>query len=797
MHYISSLLKKYININDEPKNIAYQLSTKTCEIEEVIERKIPADVLIGYVKNTYKHPDADKLTVCEVDCWENVYQICTWATNIWKDMFVPVAIPGCYLPAIDLKIEPRKMRWLDSNWMICSKWELGLVEDTDHGIWVLDKDFEFTSGDIWKKLVDLAPWLENVLFDVDNKTITNRPDLTGHIGLAIDLFALYNSFDPSKINFSSLKNITHPDYDIFEILENSKKSDIILDVQTKNCYSYIALSLKNIQIKNSSLYLKTILWDLGLVPRNNYVDFSNYFMYLTSQPVHFFDGDKIKWKLSVRQAKNWENFVDLFETTHELLENDIVIADEEKILALAWVVWWKESWVNENTKNIVVEIANFDSVAIRKTWTRLWLRTDAQLRYEKTISPLLSLHALVWFLDELKSNSVDLWNPEIAGLQYFVWEFEKNKSIDFDENKILEEIFSTKENKNISQKILSDLGFVIKENKAFVPYRRWSDDMNILQDLTEEVARVYGYDNISSRPYNNDLGYATLPTKVQIANKLVSYLPNLGYVWIESYPWVSDKILDTFGIQKENLKKLQNPVAPELKHLKPLGFLTSIETIKKNSHEREKIKIFDLTSIFEKNESEVLDMIIFSKKNDSNLEDVLLELKSDLESVFENLEYNFELKKSEQKYFHPSRQADICVWWEKIGWIGQIHPLVAENLDVAWTLVVAEINLSKISETKKINKNISYKSLQDQIIKKDFSFLLDKNISYWVLNQLLGREDVENIQVFDIFEDEKLWDKKSISVSITYKWEKMDQNQIQEWMNSIIQDAKNLGANLR
>ena len=797
MHYISNLLKKYINIQDSDENIAYQLSTKTCEIEEVITRKIPTDVLVGYVTKTYKHPDADKLTVCELDCWENSYQVCTWATNISQNIFVPVAIPGCYLPAIDLKIEPRKMRWLDSNWMICSKEELGLVEDTDHWIWVLDKDFELTKDDIWKKLVDIAPWLENTLFDVDNKTITNRPDLTGHIGLAIDLFALYSQNSPEKINFSSLKNIMNPEYDIFEILDNSKKSDLRLNVQSKKCNSYIALSLDNIFIKPSSLYLKTILGDLGLSPRNNFVDFSNYFMYLTSQPVHFFDKEKISWTLTVRQAKNWEKFVDLFDWEHELLETDMVIADDEKILALAWVVWWKDSWVSENTKNIVVEIANFDSIAVRKTWTRLGLRTDAELRYEKNISPLLSLHALVWMLDEIKSNSTDLGNPEIAGLQYYVWEIEKNKTIDFDEKTILQEIFSTQDNIWLSEKILWYLWFQIKENKALVPYRRWSDDMNILQDLTEEVARVYGYDNIASKPYNFDLGYASLPQNVQLTNSLVSYLPHLGYVGIESYPWVSEKILDTFGIEKQNLKKLQNPVAPELKHLKPLGFLTSLDAVKKNSHEREKIKLFDLTGIFEKTESQVLDMLIFSKKNNSNLTDILLELKSDLTSTIENLGYSFELKKSERKYFHPSRQADIFVEWKPIGFIWQIHPLASENLDIAWTLVVAEINLTTLAEIKKTTKDVVYRSLQDQVVKKDFSFLIDKNLSYGVLNELLKRQDVENIEVFDIFEDEKLGDKKSISVSITYKWEKMDATQTQAWMNSIIEEAKNLWANLR
>jgi phenylalanyl-tRNA synthetase beta chain len=235
------------------------------------------------------------------------------------------------------------------------------------------------------------------------------------------------------------------------------------------------------------------------------VDFSNLFMNISWLPIHCFDADKIDWDIIVRDAEEWEQFTDLFWAVHTLKSTDLVIADKNRVLALAWVVWGLDSWITDSTKNIIVELANFDPVAVRKTWTRLGLRTDAELRFEKNIAPSYSLYCLLLFLEELKYYSKDLWNYEISWITSYI-----NPDINpiarktiltpWDEMESL--IFwERQENfKEKSQDILRGLWFEVQENSVTVPLWRGPDDMNIKEDITEEIARIRWYDTIKPQP---------------------------------------------------------------------------------------------------------------------------------------------------------------------------------------------------------------------------------------------------------------------------------------------------------
>jgi len=425
MYYNNNLLKQFISIQDDPKSIGKNLTNKACEIEKVIERKIPDLVVIWFVYEVTKHPDADKLFVCQLDCGSfGKYQICTGGENVKVGIFVPVAMPWCYLWSIDLKIEPRKMRWLESNGMICSKEELGILEDSDkHRIWDMSQDFQdIKKEDIGKKLSDKYPRLDNVLREVDNKNITHRPDLTWHFGVANELYAIYKLIDKSKIKFQKIKEIR--DYlntpNILNILQNSKKSNKKILNKTNLLRSYLLIEINNVSIKNSSFFLRLQCIDLEHTPKNNWVDFSNLFMDLTWNPIHFFDQNLINWDVIVRQAIDWEYFEDLLGWKHTLRSEDIVIADNDWILALAWIIWWARSAISTNTKNILAEIANFDPISVRKTSKRIGIRTDAVMRFEKDINPVYSTYLLNMFLDSMKMYSLDLWSYDIWGLDYFI-----------------------------------------------------------------------------------------------------------------------------------------------------------------------------------------------------------------------------------------------------------------------------------------------------------------------------------------------------------------------------------------
>ncbi|GHW02793.1 hypothetical protein AGMMS50249_5790 [candidate division SR1 bacterium] len=423
MKYVSSLIRKYISVNDTAENIANNLILKTVEIEEIIQRSLPVSIVIGKVLTCENHPDSDHLHVCQVDCGDKgQFQIVCGADNVASGLLVPVALEGTEFKKAGITIAPRKLRGIDSNGMICSKGELEINEDSDqHRIWDLSQDLEVDENDLGTPLAEKFERLNTFVLDVDNKGLTNRPDLTGHFGVAWELNSMY--FPAGNINYSKL-----PDYqksfettsmlDLLEHTEKKGKKQVVAETQGLN--NYILLEINNVQVKKADFFMRLQTLDLGSSPINNWVDFSNLFMNISGQPVHFFDADKVEGNIIVRNAKEGEEFTDLFGKTHKLIPQDIVIADEKKSLCLGGVMGGLNSGVTDETKNILIEIANFDPVALRKTGVRLGLRTDSELRNEKNINPTFSLYCLLLLLDELGYYKKSLGEYEIGGLSYYV-----------------------------------------------------------------------------------------------------------------------------------------------------------------------------------------------------------------------------------------------------------------------------------------------------------------------------------------------------------------------------------------
>jgi len=339
MKYSSTLLKRYITVDDTIENIAQNLTLKSCEIEEIITRTIPSQVVIARVTHLEQHPQADKLNVATLDCGEKgTFQIICGGTNLAQDMYVAAALPGTHLPAITMDIAEREMRGVLSQGMICAKEELGIAEDTEHHwIWDLSQDLEVHETHIGKSLQEIFPRLENSIIDVDNKTLTNRPDLTGHWGMATELQAIYTQpTTTGNIKFNTIENyrkdIVH--VNILETIQQSPKGSKNITVETPGCRSYISADIPNITIQPSSFYTRLQLLDLGQESKNNWIDFAHMFMVTSGQPIHFFDADKVQGDITVRNAQDGEEFTDLTNKNHILTTNDIVVCDAEKILAL-------------------------------------------------------------------------------------------------------------------------------------------------------------------------------------------------------------------------------------------------------------------------------------------------------------------------------------------------------------------------------------------------------------------------------------------------------------------------------
>lgn len=812
MYYSWNLVKRFINVEDDIENIANNLTMKSCEIEEIEKREIPNDVIIWKCTKVEKHPNADSLFVCQINCGEKwKYQICTWWENVKKDKYVPVAIPWSYLPIIDLKIEWRQMRWLDSNGMICSKSELWINEDQDkHWIWILDEDVdELKDEDIGKPLGDKLKRLNNCILNVDNKTITNRPDLTWHFGLAVELNGIYWTKD--KIGLNRLQTYINDfaNTNVFDTLGNANKLDrnIINETSEKDLNTYILLWLKNIEIKKSSFFTRMINLDLWITPRNNWVDFSNIFMNISGNPIHFFDEAKVNGDVIVRYARKWEEFIDLFDQKHILEKTDIVIADMDKILALAWVIWWKDSWIDENTKNILIEIANFDATKVRKTWTRLGIRTDAEMRFEKNISPIYSLYVFMIFLDELKYFKKDLGNYNISWLDYYYDNslMYNQKYINIDNTKLQKFIFG-KEIEWLNNKIdeiLDDLWFTKKQdNKRLVPIWRWPKDINIVEDIYEEFIRIYGYENIESQKMNWKVEIVNYTKDVELTRNLEKIIKcDLWFDQVETYPWIENKLLESFGIERDQLFSLKNPLASENKYIKDSLSYNLIKVIEKNSKFFDYIKIFEIGKIWnfidnKKIENKNISMTIYQKESKNWETDGFLYLKWCIDIILDKLwiKWKLEYKLSETKNYHPKKQAYIVFNWKNIWKIWQLHPIhfetfkFGEKVQIVNMEISFEILLDFVEQQSKWIKISKYETLQDQIIYRDLNFVIPLDTSFNLISNSVKKiKEIESIEVFDIYSGENIeqW-KKSISIKIKIKW---DGNIKTEDINKIMDKA--------
>ncbi len=829
MKYSLNLLKHFISINDSIQNIADKITLKTVEVEEIIQRQIDKHIVIWKILSAENHPDSDHMSVCQVDCgskWK--FQIVCGAANVQWAHYVVAALEWAEFKEAGITIAPRKLRGVESNGMICSKNELWIPEDTDKPrIWELDKDFDdITDADLWTPLTDKYPRLDSAVIDVDNKWLTNRPDLTGHFGMAVDLNAMYDdtqiSYNWLTKYFDELKNTN-----ILELINNKWATKIWLKAETDNVNSYILMEINDVTVRPWQMLSRLHMYDLWSKPISNWVDFSNLFMNITWQPVHFFDADKIKWSIIVRQAKEWEKFVDLFEKEHTLQASDMVIADEEKVLALAWVVWWLDSGITDSTKNILVEIANFDPVCVRKTWVRLGLRTDAELRYEKNISPSFSQYVFILFLDLLKYYSKDLWNYEIGWISHY----SKNQNLSYFQNTITLDynllqnfIFGETVDwfESTAQSILTRLWFGVNGNEVSVPFWRSPDDITIVQDIYEEVARIYWYEKIPNIAMKSDVSLPKTPSLVKLSRSIEeSFVRDFGFDQVETYPRVDQKSLNLFGIDTTDLYWLKNPIDTDKPYLRDDMDYIMINYITKNSKFFDDFKIFDIGRIWSKkydlqNETAKfanefvgerlwISAMYYQKSTKTWSDDLLLLAKWDIEKLFITLWLAGEIsyEKTAKKAYHPKKQWNIVYKNQVVWFVWTIHPLILKNykLSESSNLVYLSLDLHTINE---ILKNTSYvvewyETLQDQIVWRDLCFVIDENLDYGtVLDVAKNVHWVSDLEVFDLYQWSNLpqW-KKSIAFKIKIKWENMQTEEINAVMDKVIKKVESTWAKLR
>ena len=768
-----SWLKEFVNLDDfTAEEIAKELTLAGSEISSI--EKVGGNingVIIGKVLSVGKHPDADKLSVCEVDIGDETLSIVCGAPNVREGIFVPVALIGAKLPN-GLTIKKASIRNVESNGMLCSRTELGYDEiEGIYGIWILDEEINkagLNTEEIIGKPISLIVGEGDYIFNVE--ITANRGDLVSVIGFARECSIVLK------------KRVSVPQVNIYDSFGGN--IDITIENQ-KSCYKYTGRLINNITIAPSPDWIQQKLKKCGVNPINNIVDITNYVMLEYGQPLHAYDFDKLKGgKIIVRDAKNGEKIILLDGREVELNEEVLIIADEENPIGIAGVMGGDSTKIEDSTKNILIESAYFDHIAVKKSSIATNTKTDASYRFERDIDHTATLQAL--------NRAVDL----IVNLNNECKISSRAKEVNtkqFEATKIIFDCELVKRylglNMNIGEisSIFKRYDFNVSalgENtlKVEVPFYR--HDLSIAEDLVEEIARVYGYNNISSNiphikcnPINTDYEEISL-----IKHKMASY----GLYETKQYSMGDSSIFKRFGIDEEKFIKVVNPLTSEMDVLRPTALASLLNNVIYNQNHRHKNgALFEVGNIFYKNgdkfiEEKHLSAVMFGLyqeklwNKDARVYDFF-----DMSGVIEELlikdlkcsDYNLLVK--ENNLFVPTISAEVVIFGEKIGIIGKLHPKILEIFDINTDVYYLDIDIRKtLKLVKERAKKLKLKDIgKYPAVFRDLALVCDNNIEFSKVIKAINKfsDIIQNVEVVDRYVGEQVEEgKQSIAISITY-----------------------------
>lgn len=832
-------LKEFVKLPKDisPEELGLALTLKTTEVESIEKQgKYLENVVIGKIKKIENHPNADKLKVCFVDIGEKeVIQIVCGGNNLREGMLTAVAKIGALVKwhgSEEVRMERIKIRGVESNGMMCTSAELELNEiisqEDEREIIDLEK-IKDLKLEIGKPLSDVLN-LNDVIFEIDNKSITHRPDLWSHYGIAREVSAIYN------LKFPLSKKNSH------EIRTDSKREQIKIDVEVKDtdlCSRYMALVMSGVEIKPSPQWMQKRLLSVGMRPINNIVDITNYVMLELGQPMHAFDISKLKSqnskiKLIIRRANKdtighistTEKIKTLDGVERELDSDMLVIADEEKPIAIAGVMGGENSEIDEKTETIILESANFERVNNRKTSAKLGLRTEAVMRYEKGLDPLLTEKALNKCVELIKEI---IPSAKIDGLNFVPTQFVplSTRTIKVPLDYINKKIGIVIAEKKIIE-ILELLGFNCASQNGVVevkiPSWRATGDIEIPDDIVEEVARIYGYDNVIPQMPSVILEIPEENKERNFERKIKGIL-SAGERMIETnnYSFVNRKQLENLGFDPGECMELINPMSQEQTLLRPSLIINLLENVKNNLRYFETFKIFEMGSAF-RNETGNIESGIQDKQTkikgflpwqEKFITGMIVEDKNKTpfykakeiaEELLNELNIDYELMESRgEMWQHPYRKAKIKGRDPEVelGYITELNPIVGEKIGIKNARIgIFELSLNCLQ--KSINAERRYEELPKfPEVGRDLAIVVPvKTLERDIIN-LIEKADhlIRSVELFDVFEHEKLGrNKKSMAFHIIFQSNErtlMD-NEIEKIMERIITDLESkLGAEIR
>ena len=758
-------LKDYVEIDVDIKEFVDKMTMSGTKVESVEETGQNIDkVVVGKIIEITPHPNADSLLVTKVDVGNEVLQIITGATNIKENDYVPVALHGSTLPD-GTKIKRGKLRGLESAGMLCSPEELGLTEETlPEGIDMVDGililPHEYPLGKDIKEVLELNDKI--VEFEITN----NRPDCLSMLGIAREVAATFGK----KMKYPSIEVSGNRD-DVSDYISVS--------VEDKDlCPRFAVKVIKNVKIESSPQWMQDRLLKAGIRPINNIVDITNYVMLETGNPMHAYDLNMLDGnKIIVRRARNGEKIVTLDEVERKLDNETLVIADANKPVGIAGIMGGYNSEIEEGTKTIVFECAIFDPVNVRLSSKKLGLRTEASSRFEKGLdmeSVEFAINRAWYLVEQLKAG-------EVVGGMIDIYPVKKEKNImelKIDRVKWLlgVEIPAYK-----IKEILESLEFkVTGEDILKVEVPSFRDDVTIEADLIEEIARIYGYDNIPSKLMDTTFTPGGRDNRQRIRQMTRNNLAAQGLFEIYTYSFVSPSVFNQINLRAENpLRKairILNPLGEDQSIMRTTLIPNMLEVISRNYnrkiadgmfYELSKVYLADELPLKDlANERDTLTIGIYGNVDFYDLKGITENLLSEL-----NIS-NYRVLPSNHESFHPGRTAELLINNKRIGYLGEIHPEVLDNYDIPVRVYIAEFNFEEI--TAHANLDIKYKPLPKYpSIERDIAIVVKEEITAGQVEEIIknkGGKLVEEVELFDIYRGSQIEEGyKSMAYRIVYR----------------------------
>ncbi len=792
MKVLYSWLNDFVDLSDvSPIEVADALTKVGMEVEEIIDMAKGLDkVIVAKILKIEKHPNADKLVVCQVDIGGGkTVQIVTGAKNMKEGDTVPLALNGANLPN-GQTILSGEIRGEKSEGMFCGGDEIGVTEDMykgagEYGLLILK------NGEKIGLPIAEALGLNDVIFDVN--VLPNRPDANSTMVIALEIAAALNKkFKAPNLSYKAVKG----------------ESPISVEVKNFNeCLRYMGCYVKNVKNTESPAWLKRRLTLVGHTPYSLFVDITNYVLHEVGQPMHVFDSDRIYGgKIVVRNADN--EMLKTLDGKDRLIKNELCICDKNKPLVIAGIMGGVESGTYTTTQNVFLESAVFDYATIRRNSRKIGLTSDSSLRNSKGVyfdSAEVGLKRALSLISELGVGEIVDDIKDVYKIK------PQNKTIEVSVERI-NKILALNVSGEQCEKILNNLQFktTLKGNKLITTAPSFRTDVERDCDIIEEIGRSVGFDNVKveDTSYNKTNFKGGLTAEQVNINKIKNMLVNLGTNEIISYQFSGPEIIENARMSSAKNIKLLNPLGQEYSLLREKLLPNDLNILSKNYKLGNKsLSLFEIARTFE-----TLSLPLKELPNEKTHLCIMqvggeysyFSLKHLLDLVGEAFRVNFDYRRTTlNKTFHTGRAAEVCLYNRPIGVIGELHPIVLENIEVGERVYALEIDLTEL-----LKRNIVYKQSGNisklQTLNRDLALVVNKNVeAAKIINCIKACDKVyiEDAIIFDIYEGEQVESGKK-SVAVKFYIKQTDKNltdtEINEIMNKVIGNCnKFLGAELR